>query len=304
MKLTVAATIELEQSVIKMKQKLVDYKNAFEADGKITTKEQNKLDDLFSKIGTIENVLKSEGKTSSKGVKVNMKTLGDPDTPKPKYKGVNFDYNGNRVKIDHHNNNLSDGGHYQGSDYKIKGMEILYKQLTHRVTQRAKYTFEDNQEINDWNDSVDDSMANINTGKSVVVGVVSSYVPISKPFIAVFAVCVALADNKLLSLSAIEGGLSVGDSLVVETKVDILRSTGPKWNGLKISLTIKIENKSGKIVEILASDEFTKELNPFGSSKFDAANEKVLRMYEALKDSEVDVPNRAVAPFMIKFKRQ
>jgi hypothetical protein len=304
MGLTRAKVLELEENLAKMKQLLDEYKIAIEADGKVTKDEATQFGNMFFKIETIENELKSQSGASSEGMKINMKMLGDSDTPKPEYKGVNFDYKANKVKIDHHNNNLSDGGHYQGSAYQIKGIEFLYKQLTHRVVQRAKYTFEDNQEINDWNDSVDGSMANINTGKSVVVGIVSTFVPIAKGFTLAFAGSVAVADGKFLALSALEGALSASDSLVVETKVDVLRSTGPSWNGIKISLTIKIENKSGKIVEILASDEFTKELNPFGSSKFDDANDQVLRMYEAIENSEIDVPNRAVAPFMIKFKHR
>jgi hypothetical protein len=191
-----------------------------------------------------------------------------------------------------------------GKVLSVEEVRVKIEDSGNKVNQRAKYTFEDNQEISDWNDSVDASMANINTAKSLAVGVVSAYVPISKPFIAAFAASVALADNKLLSLSAIEGGLSVCDNLVIETRVDVLRSTGPSWNGIKVSLIIKIENEGGKTIEILASDDFTKELNPFGSSKFDEANEKLLRMYEASENSEIDVPNRAVAPFMIKFKRR
>lgn len=222
------------------------------------------------------------------------------------YKGINFDYQVNYEKVEHHNNNLSDGGHYQGAESSIEGMKIFYNQVTNKATNRLIYTFPTGRGINEWNDSVDESMSNINTSKSIVVGILSALIPWAEVATgAAFSVVVAMADNKLISLAAVEGGLNVGDSLVIESTIKAFRSTSGGGNGFEISLIIKIEDENGKQTEILAQDTITKEIDIFGSSNFNKAGDKLLRIIEDYKSSEVNVPpNTISAPLLIKFRRR
>ena len=298
--------LSIEDSLIKMERTLLQYQQILVKET-IDTIDLKHINDLLYIIKNgKQRILKlkaSEKKKKKSTFKI--KTHGDPKKVKPQFKGVNFDYEENYKKLLHYNDNLTDGGHYYGDDWSISGLEIFYKQLTNRGTQRLLYTFPTNESINKWNDNVDDTMSNLNTAKSFVVGIVSSFAPFTKIAGASFAGAVAYADNKLLALSALEGGLNVGDKLVVESTIETFRSTSDSGNGFKINLIIKIEDHNCNEVEILATDSFERELEVFGNSKFDQAADKLLRTMEDYKYSETDVPsNKVKAPLMIKFKRK
>jgi hypothetical protein len=220
----------------------------------------------------------------------------------------NFDYQSNYEKIKHHNSNLTDGGHYQGgSEHLIRGMKVFYNKVTNRSTNRWIYTFPTGESINAWNDSVDETLSNVNTAKSMTVGMVSTLVPITKvPLAVMFAGSIGLADNKLLALVAMEGGLNRGDKLVIEATYETFRSTSGSENGYKTTLTIKIEDQNFNEIEILIRDTIEKKLDIFGNSNFNKAEDKLLRIIEDFNNSEIDISCDDVssAPLIVKFKRR
>lgn len=252
----------------------------------------------------------------TKGRKIQIQQIGDPKTVKPEYKGSNFDYQANAEKIEHYNNNLTDGGHYYGSDYKIKGMVFLYKQPTHEATYRVVCRFANAAQINAWNDKVGNFVENVNTGKSIAVGVLTTFIPIGRvakwvgmgvqTVSGLIAGSAAILDNKFLSISPQQVGLSPKYQLTTQSKIRTIRSTqsGNKYNGVEVSISIRVETLSGKLVEEVVSHKYFRELDPFGNSKFDRANDQVLRMFEEQESYEEIVGPDRTFPYLIEFTQR
>lgn len=248
-----------------------------------------------------------------KGRKVKIQQVGDPKKIKPEYKGANFDYQANAEKIRHYNNNLTDGGHYYGSAYKIEGMVFLYKQPTHEATYRVVCRFANAAQVNAWNDKVDNFLGNVNTVKSIAVGVLTTFVPVAKiakwvgvsvqTISGLIAGSSAILDNKFMSISPKQIGLSSKYQLTTECRIRTIRSTqsGDEYNGVEIAISIRVETLSGKLIEEVTSYKYIKELDPFGSSKFDQANDQVLRMFEGQDSYEEIVGPEQTFPYIIDF---
>lgn len=145
------------------------------------TKYKRKIEAL-NRLCTAINALdiQEKDKDSTPSANLNIQQIGDPKTIKPEYKGVNFDYEANAAKIRYYNANLTDGGHFTGLKNKIEGMVLLYKQPTHRAVHKVITVFPNSQQINEWNSRVDADLSDINTAKSVAVGITTTLIPVAK----------------------------------------------------------------------------------------------------------------------------
>lgn len=136
----------------------------------------------------------------------------------------------------------------------------------------------------------------------VPVAKVASWVGIGAQKVAGFiAVSSGILDNKFMYITATQIGLSPNYQLTTECRTRTIRSTqsGDKYNGVEIS--IRVETLGGKLVEEAISYKCFKELDPLGSSKFDKANDQVLRMFEAKANYEKIVGLEQTAPYLIEF---
>lgn len=301
------------------------YIKAIDEDGIRDSKELKKLEKLQSKVDKLQLKIDtkkkkfglfSPKKQAKQGKKISIKQVGNPKQVKPEYKGDNFDYAANAEKIRHYNNNLTDGGHYYGSDHKIAGMVHLYKQPTHEATYRVVCRFANADQINAWNDRVDKDVENINTAKSIVIGLLTTFVPVAKVAKWVgmgaravsnaLAISSAVADNKLFSISAKQVGLSPNYQLTTQTKITTIRSTTSRegYNGVDISISIRVEKLNGKVVEEAIAHHSFKDLDPFGTSKFDRANDQVLRMFENQESYEEIVGPERTMPYLLKLSQR
>lgn len=189
-------------------------------------------------------------------------------------------------------------------------MVLLYKQPTNQATQRVIIPFPSAQAINDWNDGVDKSVSNVNTAKSFAIMFASLILPALKVLNGLPAVISAIAatsiDNKIILFTAKEGGLKVGDSLVTEVKSTTIRSTknGTKHNGVRINISIHIENSSRQKIETLQEVKDFIELNPFEKSNgtYKKSIDRIFNIYETIQNSESIIDGKKSIPYLIKFK--
>ncbi|MFK7799566.1 MAG: hypothetical protein AB8E82_19090 [Aureispira sp.] len=165
------------------------------------------------------------------------------------------------------------------------------------------------EEINAWNDRVDADLSDINTAKSVAVGITTTLIPVAKfgPLgNRALAVIAAGVDNKLLSISAKEGGLKSGDALVLTITTTVIRSTseGDEKNGVRIVCTVNIEDSSGNVVEKMQHVEDFMNVVAFQNGIYGQAAKSILERYESSEGSITEVLPSKSLPYLIKFKHR
>ncbi len=217
----------------------------------------------------------------------------DDSETEPEYKGENFDYNENFEKIKHWENNLTDGGHFNGSDYEISGMEMFRNKITNSSTNTVEIKFENGADINSWNEKVEESFENLNTAKSMMVGLITSYIPGSS---AVIGVVTALVDNKVLAMKPKDVQLSEGQSIVSTVNTTTHRSTYEDGNMIVYEMKIEVVNKDGTVARTILNTTHTQQLDPIGNSKFAKGAELVLRQAESRKSTAITLDGGAVKP--------
>lgn len=124
-------------------------------------------------------------------------------------------------------------------------------------------------------------MNDINTVKSGLVGIISSY--FAKVPSVILGFVTAYLDNKLLAFSAQNAGLNPEDSLLVELTINTYRSTDTDgWSGVEIDIKVAILDKNGKCVEMLISDQKNKSLNFLVAINL---TQKMKRSFKSMKNS-------------------
>lgn len=265
------------------------------------------LNRLYTAIDALD--IQEKDKDSTPSTHLNIQQIGDPKTIKPEYKGVNFDYEANAAKIRYYNANLTDGGHFTGIKSRIEGMVFLYKQPTHRAVHKVVTVFPNSQQINEWNSRVDRDLSDINTAKSVTVGIATTLIPVARfgqLGNAILGGLTATVDNKLLSISAKEGGLKSGDSLVLTITTTVIRSTfeGTGMNGVQVRYTVNIQDNSGKIVEVIEEKEKFMDIVAFENGFYGRTAKVLLEKYESSEGSITNVPPNESLPYLIKFNHR